>query len=333
MDPLSTLRNSLQKDPLPIYVTIGAESLLVREAEKIVESAVVSGPVAAFNHAILSASDESCLRFGDIASSVPMMAPRRLVVIRQIQDANAALLDRLLEYAASPAGSTVLLVSGEKFPAAMGGVDRGLRVQNAVKKTGMVLKLDGEGVDPVGFVVSRAADLGLKLEADAARTLVMLVGDDLSGLAGELEKLVSYVGKSGTIDRAAVEAVVASTAETDVWALTNALVGRQRDKALEALHRLLEDGEASHRLLASVAWQIRQLLTLQDVMRRGLSDRDANLRMNPNVARAMRETLGKVTLSPSGLLEEIAAANRLMNFSRAGDRRVFEGLVLRLTCL
>ncbi len=333
VDPLETLRRSLREAPVPVYVTIGAEGLLVREAEKLVEAAVVAGPVAAFNHAVLSAPDEGTARFADIAASVPMMAARRLVVIRQVQEAPVLLLDRLLEYLVNPVPSTVLLLSGERFPAASEGMDRGLRIQNAVKKCGMVLKFDGGDTDPARYAVQRAAEAGVTLELDAARHLVTLVGERLSGLAGEVEKLVNYAGAGGRIDRATVESVIASTAETEVWALTNALVGRNRNKALEALHRLLEDGEPSHRLLASVSWQIRQLLTLQDVIRRGLNERDANLRMNPAVARAMAETLKHVTLSPSGLLEEIAAANRLMNFSRAGDRRVFEGLVLRLTCL
>ena len=45
---------------------------------------------------------------------------------------------------------------------------------------------------------------------------------------------------------------------------------------------------------------------------------------------AIREVVAKRPVSPSAMLEELAAVNRAMNYSRAGDRRIFEGFVLRL---
>lgn len=332
MDPLKPLHDSLAQ-PLPFYLLVGSESLLVHEAEDAVRKAVLSGPTAAFNDAVLTAGEESTLGFADIALQLPMMAKRRLVVIRQIQEANAALLDRLLAYAQAPVPSTVLVVVGEKMPAATGGVDRGIRIANAVKKSGMVLKLDGEGVDPAGFAMSRAKELGVKLEKDAAGLLAHLVGDDLSVIAGEVEKCAGYAGPGGVIDRTVVELMCVSTAETEVWALTNALMARDRNRALESMHRLLEDGEATHKLMASIAWQLRQMLVVQDVIARGLSEREANLRMPPNVLRSIKELVSKTQIRPSVLLEELAATSRAMNSSRAGDRRIFEALVLRLTVL
>lgn len=319
--------------PLPVYVFVGAESLLVREAEEAVRRAVVSGPTAAFNHASFTAADEGASGFVQAAGTLPMMAPRRLVELRQVQDASAALLDALLAYVQAPNPTTVLVVSGEKFPAASGGVDRGVRVQNAAKKVGLVLKLDGEGVDAVAFATARAKDLGVTLDRDAGALLAELVGGDLTLLAADVEKCAGFVGPGGRIDRAVAGEVCASVAEADVWALTDALVTRDRDRALETLHRLLEDGEAPHKLLGSVAWQLRQVLLLQDATRRGLSEREVNVRMPPQKIRAVREFVSKRPISPSVLLEELAAVNRAMNSSRAGDRRVFEALVLRLTGL
>lgn len=319
--------------PLPVYVFLGSESLLVREAEKAVRDVVATGPTAAFNHGTFVAAEEGALGFVQAAGTLPMMASRRLVELRQVQDAPVAVLDALLAYVQAPNPTTVLVVSGEKFPSAVGGVDRGVRIVNAVKKGGLVLKLDGEGVDPRSFAEARAGDLGVKLERDAAQLLVELVGGDLTLLAADVEKCAGFVGAGGTIDRAAAAEVCASVAEADVWALTDALVTRDRDRALETLHRLLEDGEAPHKLLGSVAWQLRQVLLLQDAQRRGLSDREVNVRMPPQKLRAVREMIARRPLSPSAILEEIATVNRAMNSSRAGDRRVFEALVLRLTGL
>lgn len=330
MDPFSP---EALKNPASIYLLLGTESLLVKNAEEAVTRASLSGGFASLNHGIFHAGEEPALGFAAIASTLPMMAPRRLVVLRQIQEASVALLESLMNYVQSPSPTTVLVITGEKMPAAVGGVDRGIRISNAIKKSGVFARFDGEGTDPVQFAIQQAKTLGVSLERDAAAKLRVLVGDDLTGIAGELEKLAGYVGAGGRIDMAAVDAMCSSSADTEVWALTNALVGRNRAAALEAMHRLLEDGEAPHRLMVNVTWQIRQMLILQDVIHRNLPERDAGLRMPPNVARAMRETLQKVTLSPASIMEELAVANRRMNSSRAGDRRTFEALVLRLTVL
>jgi DNA polymerase-3 subunit delta len=259
-----------------------------------------------------------------------MMSSRRLVEVRQVQDANVALLDALLAYVQDPSPSAVLVVSGEKFPAASGGMDRGLRIKNAVKKSGLLLELDGEGVDPVAFATSRATDLGVRINRDAAQLLVAFGGGELTTLAADVDKCAAYVGSGGTIDAAAVDAVCAFVAEASAWTLTDAIVTRDKDTALSTLHRLLEDGEAPHKLLGSVAWQLRQVLLVQDVVRRGLSERDAGIRMPPQKLRALREVVTRRPVSPSALLEELARVNRGMNSSRAGDRRILEGFVLRL---
>jgi DNA polymerase-3 subunit delta len=149
-------------------------------------------------------------------------------------------------------------------------------------------------------------------------------------LSADVEKCASFVGPGGSVDRETVDAVCAYVAEANAWALTDAIVQHDADTALATLHRLLEDGEPSHKLLATVAWQLRQVLLVQDAARRGLSDRDAGIRMPPHKLRAVRALVDKRPQSPSGLLEELARVNRAMNSSRAGDRRALEGFVLRL---
>lgn len=333
MDPLHALRDSLNH-PAPIYVLVGGESLLRREAVNLVRDAIVQGPVAAFNDASFTAgaaSDVDPLGFSDIARTAPMMAPRRFVLVRQVEDANVALLDALLAYAQAPVDSTVLVVTGEKFPSASGGVDRGLRIQNAVKKCGVVLKLDADASDRASFARAAAQELGARIEPGAVQLLQTLHGDDLAALVADVEKCAHFVGNGGVITEAAVDEVCVSTADADSWGITNGIIARDRNKALEALHRLLEDGEPPHKLLHGIAWQLRQVLTLQDGMRRGLSEGQMGLRLHPRTASAVKALIQKRPVSPSAMLDEIANVNRAMNSSRAGDRRVFEAWVVRLT--
>lgn len=333
MDPLDALADGLN-NPAPIYLLVGGESLLRRKAVARIRSEIVSGPVAAFNDATFTAgpsSDADPLGFVEICRTAPMMAARRLVMVRQVEDANAALLDALLAYAQAPIDSTVLVVTGEKFPGATGGVDRGVRIQNAVKKTGVVLKLDLDGPGRAALARETAKAMKVSLDAGALQLLQSLAGDDLSTLLSDVEKCANFVGDNGKITEAVVSDVCVSTADADSWGITNAIIARDRDRALETLHRLLEDGEPPHKLLGGIAWQLRQVLTLQDGLRRNIPEAQMGLRMHPKAAAAIRALVQKRPVSPSAVLEEIASVNRAMNSSRAGDRRVFEAWVVRLT--
>lgn len=328
MSPLQPLLDTLGA-PLPVYLLVGVDPVVTREALAALRHAVLLGPTAAFNDAVVVAA-EGGMAFLDLARTVPMMAPRRLVHLRQVEEAPVAVLDALLEYVQAPVPSTVLVVTGERFPGAVGGVDRGARITNAAKKVGLVVDAKAAAADPAGFARARAQSLGVRLDPGGVRRLLDYTDGELALLETDLQKCAAFVGDGGLVDEAVVEEVCTSTAEAQVWTLTDALIARDRDRALGTLHRLLEDGEAPHRILASLAWQLRQVLALQDAVRRGLSERDAGVRMPPQKVRAVKDLVRARPVRPSTLLNELAAVNRAMNLSRAGDRRVLEAWVARL---
>lgn len=316
-------------EAMPAIVLIyGDEDLRVREAEQQVVQAALDGDGSGFNLAtFLAAEADSAL---DLARTAPMMARRRVVVVREFERAPAALQEALLAYAEKPCPSTVLVLSGRKLPEASGGQNRGVRLKNRVEKIGRVVRFEAAKEDPLAFAEERARALGVRLERSAAELLVELAGRNLGRLATELDKAASYVGGEGVIDQAVVEQTCSVVGEAEVWALTGALAARNPDAALAACHRLLNDGAAPHYLLSMVSWQFRQLLVLQDCLRRRVDPRTAGLRMRWSAQQDAERALRARPLDEADLMTRIARANRMLNRSRAGDQRVFEGLVLEL---
>lgn len=314
----------------PIHLLVGDVGLLVREAEERLISDAFGGRSPGFNLATFSAESSGWAAM-DQAKTPPMMAKRRVVVLRDMEKASVELLDALMAYADRPVPSTVLVLVGEKLPPASGGVDRGRRLENKLKELGGVQRFKSADQDPVSFATSRASEAGCTLDRRAASLLVERVGADLGRIDAEVEKLAAYVGGKGVIGPDAVEQVTSLVAEAAVWSLTDAVLARDADRGLAALHRLLEDGEPSHRLLAMVSWQIRQLLELQDSLAHGAPEPASWARMPQAKKAAARQSLQQRPLSPSRLLGALARTNREMNRSPAGDRRIFEGLILELT--
>jgi DNA polymerase-3 subunit delta len=314
----------------PVALLLGDETVARRKAEQELVAAVFGDSPPSFNLATFSASD-GAERAVEVARTVPMMAKRRVVIVREMEAAGVELLDELLVYAAKPNPSTVLILNGVKNAPASGGVDRGRRLEGAIKKCGLVQRFKTGERDPVRFAVSSAEEAGCKIDHGAARLLVELVGSDLARIQTEMDKVIAYSDGAERIGVDAVEAVCSLVAEAAIWDLTDAVVRRDADKALSVAHRMMDTGESVHRLIAMIAWQMRQLITLQDCMNRRINPRDAGVRMPRHKLEAAENAIRRRPIHAAQMMNQIAAANGDLNRSRAGDRRVFEGLLLKLT--
>lgn len=321
----------MTEEVLPqVALLLGDETVARRKAEQGLVHAVFGDASPSFNLATFSAAD-GAERAVEVSRTVPMMAKYRVVIVREMEAAGVELLDDLLAYVARPNPSTVLILNGVKNPPAIGGVDRGRRLEAAIKKCGQVERFKTGQHDPVRFAVAYAEEAGCQIEHGAARLLVELVGADLARIQTEMNKVVAYTGGSQRIGVEAVEAVCSLVAEAAIWDLTDAVVRRDADKALSVAHRMLDTGESVHRLIAMIAWQMRQLITLQDCMKRRINPRDAGIRMPRYKLEAAENALRRRPIHAAHMMNQIAAANGDLNRSRAGDRRVFEGLLLKLT--
>jgi DNA polymerase-3 subunit delta len=313
-----------------VYLVYGDEPLLVRRALDELASLALEGGPAAFNRAEGSAGGDATRGLLGQARTPPMMGPRRLVVIRELESAKAPEIEAVMEYLGSPSPTTVLVITGAKLPPAAGGKNMGVRLRNAVDKVGAVLRYESAKQDPVAFVRQRCAAAGCDLGRHEADLLVEVVGRDLGRLAGEVDKLVAFVGGSGRISAEQVEQVSSLLAETVVFALTDAIVRGQAGAAISIAHRLLEEGHAPARILPLMAWQVRQLIQIQDCLRRRVDPRDEGIRMPSQKAAAIRRSLQRHPLRGERTLELLARATAEMRVNKAGDRRIFESLVLTL---
>jgi len=156
-------------------------------------------------------------------------------------------------YFAAPGDSTVLvLLAGDN-------VDRRTRLYKQIDQCGRVVECapPKRQRDVIAWLQARAADRGLRLSEDAAAQLAMSVAGGLRGLATELDKLATFVGAGGTIDRAVVAALVPRTAEVRIFDLIDAVAeGRQR-QAIDLLSEALGQGEQPLRVTALLARQFR----------------------------------------------------------------------------
>ncbi len=250
-------------DPIaPVYLVHGAESLLRDEALKAICAAVLDPDLAEFNDDRFEGPSTGADALLSACQMLPMMAQRRLVVVRQADKLKADTLAALADYLADPSPTTCLVVEAPK-------VDMRKSAFAKIKKVGKVVECRPLYQNQlVPWIAARVRGMGLQIRPEAAQFLANYTGPDLGALAAELEKAATYAG-GGVIDEEAVSETVGAGRVHTVFELTDALGDRRPKAALTALGTLLAAGEAPLKVQAIIARHYRLLWRAREARGRG----------------------------------------------------------------
>ena len=138
------------------------------------------------------------------------------------------------------------------------------------------------------WLIRRARAAGRDLTPEAARMLASGSGDGSRALAGEVEKLCTYVGPGGRIGPEEVHALTPASRSARVFDLTDALARRDRGRGLIILHDLLDGGESPFGIVALVAVQTRSLIQVK-ALSEGKGMRTADIARTAGLAPYMVE--------------------------------------------
>lgn len=310
----------------PVYYLYGEEDLLREEALKAVISALI--PAGGLDFDLESMSGETAVAEGILASlqTPPFLAPRRVVLIRDADRLEAVALQRLAAYLEDPVESSCLVIEAKKL-------DRRTRFAQVLERKGVVLRfppLRGEAVRR--WLKERAERLGKQLTPATMELLLTLLGEDLRGLANELNKVILFVGRRKDIEASDVEAVVGEQRARTVFELVEAVGGRRLKAALQCLSRLLEAGEEPLAILGILARQIRLLIRAQEMRRKGCTPEEIGrvLGLHPRFVPGLLEQAASFPAAQlQGALPRLLQADSELKGGREG-RMALELLVVDL---
>lgn len=139
------------------------------------------------------------------------------------------------------------------------------------------------------WLVAEADRRQISLDADAARLLVERMGHSTVRLSNELDRLSSWAGPGGTVEREDLEAMIADTSEEAVWALADAVLERSPSAALSSAERLAGQGESVTPLIYQAAKRLREAHRALTELESGRSAKEveAALPMHPYAAKML----------------------------------------------
>ena len=246
------LERLAQGQGAPVYLLFGEETYLMQEHTATLIDHVLGTVSRDFNCDIFQADSETLSEALSIASTLPMMATSRVVVLHNVQQLRQADWQRLEAYAAQPADSTALICTSTdsdlaKTPARF--------VQQAVAIE--CKRLEGSALH--AWMAHAVARHGCTIAEAALQELMREQQNDLWLLAQEIAKLCTYTGDTKTITLDDVQAVCQTSRQPSIFAISDAIGARQLLSALSVVDSLLSQGEAPLVIFSMMVRHLRLL--------------------------------------------------------------------------
>ncbi len=191
----------------------------------------------------------------DDLATLPFLADRRVVVVRDADRFITAYREALERYASNPFPCGALVLVARSFP-------KTTRLHKATAAAGRVIECAAlRGRDLLDFVADCARAAGKRLAPGVADRLVERIGPDAGLLAAEVEKLALFAGERGTIGDQDVTELVGLSREERIFAVLDAAALGRLPLALELWRQVLSsDPAAAFKAVGGIAFVLRRWL-------------------------------------------------------------------------
>lgn len=178
---ISDLKNKIYN---PIYFLSGDESYFIDLITKYIQDNALSENEKAFNQTIIYGKDVEIAAVINSAKRYPMMANYQVVIVKEAQ--NIKDIEDLIHYALNPLKSTILVIN-YKYKT----LDKRKKLYKAISDNGVLFeskKLYDNEIP--GWINAYLKKRNLTIDPSAGMLMTEYLGNDLSKISNELEKLV-----------------------------------------------------------------------------------------------------------------------------------------------
>jgi len=321
------LERSLRESPRPLYLLLGPEIYLRRVAAQAITEAALTGTLLRdFNESSFSLLSDAVQSAVAAAEQLPMMSDMRVVRIRDFARLREAEEDILIRYLNNPSPTTVMIFVADDL-------DKRKKSSKVLLDTCTVVEFAPlKDAEARVWAKSRLKELKVSADDQTLSELIRLVGTDVQTLANELEKLASAAAGTGRITRDHVDELIGRSRELSNFELGDHLMAGNRKKALETLHRLLEDGAEPVMLVGLIAGNYHRLALGKHLLARGGREEVfRNIALPPfkrdsYISTLQRSTAAKIARG----IQLTAAVDLAIKTSQATPRLQLELLVCEL---
>jgi DNA polymerase-3 subunit delta len=210
----------------PIYLLHGEEPYFIDQVSNYVEHQLLPDAEKGFNQTVLYGKDTDIMTVLNASKRYPMMADYQVVLVKEAQEMkwgsdsdDKKSINPLLSYLENPLPSTILV-----FCYKYGKFDKRKKTYKAMEKSGLVFESAPLYDSKIpAWVESYLTERGYRVNQQASLMLAEYLGNDLSKISNELDKLMLNVAAGQEITLKHIHDNIGISKEYNVFELQAAL--------------------------------------------------------------------------------------------------------------
>ena len=242
-----------------IYLLYGEEDYLKRLYKKRFKSALVADGDN-MNYTLFSGNSIDTKELIGIADTMPFMVEKRLIIVEEsgfFKKSNEELAEYLKKV---PEETCIVFIENE--------IDKRGKVYKAVSKYGCIEELKTpDEAQLKKWVAATLQKNGKKIRSSTVDFFIARVGNSMSSLESEMDKLIAYTGKRDVIEDADIEAISSVHLSNTVFDLVDAVSSGKSKKAMDLYGEMLSAKEPAMRILFLIVREFGALLATKEISR------------------------------------------------------------------
>ena len=262
----------------PIYFLMGEEAYYIDVISDFIESYVLAEEEKGFNQMVFYGKDVSIQDIVSNAKRYPMMAERQVIIVKEAQNLIKT-IEQLVDYAKNPQPTTVL-VFNYKYKT----LDKRKALYKVLSKAAVVFESKKIYEDKIpSWIQSFLRSKQISITPKAALMLTEFLGNDLSKIANELNKLEIVVGTQKEITPDIIEQNIGISKDYNNFELQKAIGNLDHKKAYQIV-RYFAQNSKQHPFVLTISilyMYFTKLMTLHTVRDRNPGTVAKALGINP----------------------------------------------------
>lgn len=145
------------------------------------------------------------------------------------------------------------------------------------------------------FISSTLKKYNVKISYEDAQYMQSVCGEDKSNNINEMQKLVIYVGNSGTVTKEIIDNICSKTLNAKIFDVLENIINKKKKIAIEQLNTLLQQKEPIVKIYIMLYKQYKQLYMIKLLKEKGEKNIAAVIGVHPFVVKKLLVSCDKYT--------------------------------------
>lgn len=337
-----TLKKNIKSGEfMRVYIIYGNEGYLKQHYATMICDKTVDKDFADFNLKKLDGKETTLNEIYDCISSFPMMSDYTCTLVKDFPlntyITENGKLDKDLETILSDIPETSVLVFWMDTAEIDEKAGKWQKILKLIDGIGACAKIDKRTRSQLEkLIISSAAKRNCTLSRENANYMINLVGEDMSTLQNELNKVCAYVN-SGDITKPIIDKTVIISVEAKVFQLSRMIVRGEADNAFENLSNLFKLREEPVMILSVLSKAFVDMYRVKAIKEKGVSytkladSFPSAYRGRTFILDNAANDASKYTVTQlKSALDLLSDADRRLKSTNEDAKTVLEELILRL---